>query len=152
MHCFFSCSSFPKDKMSNCIFEDLYLFELSFSSCSFHSSTNLCSLIWLLLWLRHTFVLSSISTVPHFNIILQMLKTWNLSSTLTTQTTLRTIFIVLAEQLVAKRRGPLIPSSPITMWDRQATLSLCSVKPTRQSTPSSYKWWKTEVCPSQKLL
>lgn len=55
MHCFFSCSSFPKDKMSNCIFEDLYLFELSFSSCSFHSSTNLCFLIWLLLWLWHTF-------------------------------------------------------------------------------------------------
>lgn len=73
-----------------------------------------------------------------------MLKTWNLSSTLTTQTTLRTISTVSAEQPVAKRQGPLIPSSPITMWDRRVTSSLCSEKPTRQSTQSSYKWWKTE--------
>lgn len=94
--------------------------------------------------LAHVCVLSSFSFMPHFNTILQMLKTWNLSSTLTTPTTLRTISTALAEQLVAKRQAQLIPSSLQTTWGKPVTSSLCSARPTRQSTPSSSKWRKTE--------
>lgn len=112
-----------------------------------HESTNITFCFWFGCCGgagAHLFVLSSFSFLPLRNTILQMLKTWNLSSTLTTPTTLRTISTALAEQHVAKRQARLIPSSLQTTWGRPVTSSLCSARPTRQSTPSSSKWRKSE--------